>query len=47
VFVGFNLLQSSFTGFCPAATLFHRMGLKTEAEAVRPMPGGQGFGATA
>ena len=25
-FVGFNLLQASFTGFCPAARLFKRMG---------------------
>ena len=28
VFVGVNLLQSSFTGFCPAATIFKKMGLK-------------------
>lgn len=28
-FVGFNLLQSSFTGFCPAAMIFKAMGLKT------------------
>jgi hypothetical protein len=47
VFVGFNLLQSSFTGFCPAATLFHRLGLRTEAEAARPMPDGRGLGAAA
>lgn len=26
-FVGLNLLQSAFTGFCPAATVFRRMGL--------------------
>lgn len=26
-FVGLNLLQSSFTGFCPAALVFRRAGL--------------------
>ena len=25
-FVGFNLLQSSFTGFCPLATILKKMG---------------------
>lgn len=28
VFVGANLLQSSFTGICPAASVFRAMGLK-------------------
>ncbi len=28
VFVGLNLLQSSFTGFCPAAKLFKKLGIK-------------------
>ena len=28
-FVGANLFQASFTGFCPAAIIFHRLGLKT------------------
>ncbi len=28
VFVGTNLLQSSFTGFCPAANIFRAMGLR-------------------
>lgn len=28
VFVGFNLIQSSFTGFCPAAMVFKKMGVK-------------------
>ncbi len=28
VFVGANLLQSAFTGFCPAAMVFRRLGLK-------------------
>lgn len=25
-FVGFNLLQSAFTGFCPLATILRKMG---------------------
>jgi hypothetical protein len=33
VFVGFNLFQQSFTGFCPAAFIMKKLfGLKTEAE---------------
>lgn len=28
VFVGANLVQSSFTGFCPAAKVMSRLGLK-------------------
>jgi hypothetical protein len=28
VFVGLNLVQASFTGFCPAAKLFKAIGLK-------------------
>jgi hypothetical protein len=27
VFVGFNLLQSAFTGFCPAEILLKKLGL--------------------
>lgn len=27
-FVGANLFQSAFTGFCPAAMLFRRLGLR-------------------
>ncbi|EOD55621.1 YgaP family membrane protein [Aeromonas molluscorum] len=27
VFVGVNLIQSAFTGFCPAAMILKRMGL--------------------
>ncbi len=27
-FVGLNMLQSAFTGFCPAAIIFKRLGLK-------------------
>ena len=29
VFVGANLLQSAFTGFCPAAMIFRKFGLKS------------------
>ncbi|MCS6770932.1 MAG: DUF2892 domain-containing protein [Kiritimatiellae bacterium] len=32
-FVGVNLIQSAFTGFCPAEKIFQRMGFK---------PGGRG-----
>ncbi|MCY0148692.1 DUF2892 domain-containing protein [Hoeflea sp. G2-23] len=28
VFVGLNLIQSSFTGFCPAAIVFRKLGAK-------------------
>jgi hypothetical protein len=27
-FVGANMLQAAFTGFCPAATIFSKLGLK-------------------
>lgn len=30
-FVGANLLQASFTGFCPAALLLRRMGIRPGA----------------
>ncbi|AOZ70221.1 sulfurtransferase [Rhodobacter xanthinilyticus] len=29
VFIGANLLQSAFTGFCPAAKIFAKLGFKT------------------
>jgi len=29
-FVGVNLLQSSFTGFCPLAIILKKMGLKAD-----------------
>ncbi len=29
VFVGANLIQSSFTGFCPAAMLFKKLGVRS------------------
>ena len=28
VFIGANLIQSSFTGFCPAASVFRVFGIK-------------------
>ena len=28
-FVGANLFQAAFTGFCPAAIIFRKLGLKT------------------
>ena len=28
IFVGANMLQSAFTGFCPAATVFRKLGVK-------------------
>lgn len=46
-FVGFNLLQSSFTGFCPAAMVFRKLGIKTEAEAARGEADGRGLGTAA
>ena len=30
-FAGLNMLQSSVTGFCPAASLFRKLGLKPGA----------------
>ena len=29
VFIGLNLLQSAFTGFCPAAMVFKKLGLSS------------------
>lgn len=29
LFVGFNLVQSAFTGFCPAEIVFRKLGLKS------------------
>lgn len=28
VFIGLNLMQSAFTGFCPAATILRKLGVK-------------------
>lgn len=30
-FAGFNMIQSAFTGFCPAAIVFRKSGCKTGA----------------
>ena len=30
-FAGFNMIQSSFTGFCPAAMVFKRLGVRPGA----------------
>ncbi len=30
-FAGLNMIQSAFTGFCPAAIVFRRLGLKCGA----------------
>jgi hypothetical protein len=32
VFVGGNLFQQSFTGFCPAAMVMRKLGLRSERE---------------
>ncbi len=31
VFIGLNLLQSAFTGFCPAASAFRKLGIRPGA----------------
>jgi hypothetical protein len=38
VFVGANLLQSAFTGFCPAAMVFRKLGMKSEREQALTSP---------
>ncbi len=38
-FVGANLFQSAFTGFCPVAILMRKLGMKSEAQlATSKMP---------
>ncbi len=32
VFVGANLFQQAFTGFCPAAIVMRKLGIKSEKE---------------
>ncbi len=32
VFVGANLFQSAFTGFCPVGLLLHKLGIRSERE---------------
>ncbi|MDD2763176.1 MAG: DUF2892 domain-containing protein [Opitutaceae bacterium] len=36
VFVGLNLIQSAFTGFCPAEMILHQLGLGDRAGAAQP-----------
>jgi hypothetical protein len=31
IFAGLNMLQASFTGFCPAAMIFKRLGIRPGA----------------
>jgi hypothetical protein len=40
-FVGLNLLQAAFTGFCPAAIIFQKLGLKTGPAFERPQVQGR------
>ena len=42
-FVGLNLLQSAFTGWCPAITIFKKLGLKQESCNVNGMSVNQGI----
>ena len=35
-FVGLNLIQSAFTGFCPAETILHKLGLGDAADETKP-----------
>ncbi|MBC6941627.1 MAG: DUF2892 domain-containing protein [Xanthomonadales bacterium] len=34
-FIGLNLLQASFTGFCPAAMVFKKLGVRGDGCAFR------------
>jgi hypothetical protein len=43
-FVGFSLLQSSFTGFCPLAIVLGKLGVGVATGAVAGQPGGAGGG---
>jgi len=36
-FVGANMLQAAFTGFCPAAIVFRKLGLKAGAAFACPV----------
>jgi hypothetical protein len=41
VFVGANLFQQAFTGFCPAAMVMRKFGIKSEKElALKQQPAG-------
>jgi predicted MFS family arabinose efflux permease len=34
LFIGFNCLQSSFTGFCPPSWLMKKFGMKTDGASI-------------
>lgn len=34
-FVGLNLLQSAFTNWCPAMTIFRKLGLRDESQIAK------------
>ena len=38
-FVGANMLQAAFTGFCPAAIIFRKLGMKTGSAFEAPAKG--------
>ena len=38
LFIGFNMFQSALTGFCPAAMIMKKMGLKSESELATGTP---------
>ncbi|NKF51132.1 DUF2892 domain-containing protein [Shewanella sp. WXL01] len=38
VFIGVNLLQSVFTGFCPAAMIMKALGVKTAEQMAATKP---------
>lgn len=35
LFIGANMLQSTYTGFCPPSWVMRRMGMRSEAEIAR------------
>ena len=35
LFIGANMIQSTYTGFCPPSWVMRRMGMRTEAEMAR------------
>lgn len=43
-FVGLNLIQSAFTGFCPAEMIFRKLGWGTEAASCGCAPTGRAEG---
>jgi len=43
-FVGFNLLQSSCTGFCPLTIILGKFGVGGETGTVASEPGSAGWG---